>query len=161
MVRGHHRGGMPAQTKPQNPVTVRMFTQRFSSTRLGARLARHLAVQRLDAWGIPYDSEMSDACAIIVAELAANAVTHGRVRGRDFELRLTLSADTLRIEVSDARTEKRPREGLPDGESGRGLLLVAALADRWSVHDRVPVGKTVRAEIALRCQSSTLTFGQD
>jgi anti-sigma regulatory factor (Ser/Thr protein kinase) len=126
-----------------------MFTQRFSSTRLGARLARHLAVQRLDDWGIPYDTESSDVAAVLVAELAANAVTHGRVPGRDFELRLTLSADTLRIEVSDARAEKRPREVTPDGESGRGLLLVAALADRWSVHDRVPVGKTVRAELTL------------
>jgi hypothetical protein len=35
------------------------------------------------------------------------------------------------------------------GESGRGLLLVAALAERWSVHDRVPAGKTVRAELTL------------
>jgi hypothetical protein len=65
--------GMPAQTKRQNPVTVRTFTQRFSSSRLGARLARHLAVQRLDAWGIPYGSEVSDASAIVVGELAANA----------------------------------------------------------------------------------------
>ncbi|MBT2389181.1 ATP-binding protein [Streptomyces sp. ISL-1] len=126
-----------------------MFAQRFSSTRLGARLARHLALHRLDDWGIPYDTDPSDAAAVIVAELAANAVTHGRVPGRDFELRLTLSADTLRIEVSDARTEKRPKEVLPDGESGRGLRLVAALAERWSVHDRVPVGKTVRAELTL------------
>ena len=140
---------MPAQTKPQDPVTVRVFAQRFSSTRLGARLARHLAVQRLDAWGIPYDTDLSDAAALIVAELAANAVTHGRVPGRDFELRLTLTADTLRIEVSDARGERRPREVQPEGESGRGLLLVAALADRWSVHDRVPVGKTVRADVCL------------
>jgi anti-sigma regulatory factor (Ser/Thr protein kinase) len=142
-------GGMPAQTKRQTPVTVRMFTQRFSSTRLGARLARHLAVQRLDDWGIPYGTDPSDAAAVLVAELAANAVTHGRVPGRDLELRLTLSADTLRIEVSDARAEKHPREVTPDGESGRGLLLVAALAERWSVHDRVPVGKTVRAELTL------------
>lgn len=126
-----------------------MFTQRFSSTRLGARLARHLAVQQLDGWGIPYGTDLSDAAALIVAELAANAVTHGRVPGRDFELRLMLTDDTLRIEVSDARAEKRPREVTPDGESGRGLLLVAAFADRWTVLDRVPVGKTVRAEIAL------------
>ena len=34
-------------------------------------------------------------------------------------------------------------------ESGRGLLLVEALADRWGVFDRVPVGKTVRAEVDL------------
>ncbi|MFE6461484.1 ATP-binding protein, partial [Streptomyces cinereoruber] len=34
-------------------------------------------------------------------------------------------------------------------EGGRGLLLVGALASRWSVLDRVPVGKTVRAELDL------------
>ncbi|MFF0063168.1 ATP-binding protein [Streptomyces sp. NPDC005279] len=122
---------MPARTRHQDPVAVRMFAQRFSSTRLGARLARHPAVQRLDVWGIPYDSEVSDAAEFAeLAELAANAVTHGRLPGRDFELRLTLSADTLRIEASDARGEKRPQEVLPDGASGRGLVLVAVPADR-------------------------------
>lgn len=100
-------------------VTVRVFTMRFSATRLGARLARRLAVHRLHQWGFPYGSELSDSAAVVVAELAANAVTHGRVPGRDFELRLaTLSyahagADaarpaTLRIEVADTRTEKLP-----------------------------------------------------
>lgn len=49
-------------------------------------------MQRLDDWGIPYGTDPSDGAAAIVAELAANAVTHGRVPGRDFELRLTLTA---------------------------------------------------------------------
>lgn len=30
------------------------------------------------------------------------------------------------------------------------MLLVEALADRWGVLDRVPVGKTVVAELDLR-----------
>ncbi|WP_326621303.1 ATP-binding protein [Streptomyces decoyicus] len=149
---------------PQASVTVRVFTMRFSATRLGARLARRLAVHRLHQWG--YGSELSDSAAVVVAELAANAVTHGRVPGRDFELRLaTLSyADTgadaarpatLRIEVADTRTEKLPPspEKLasppPDCETGRGLPLVAALAARWEVVDRAPVGKVVRAELDL------------
>ncbi|MCP3822410.1 ATP-binding protein, partial [Streptomyces sp. A3M-1-3] len=78
-------------------------------------------------------------------------LTHGRVPGRDFELGLTLRPDALRIEVSDARRERRPMatDSETDAEAGRGLHLVAALASRWSVHDRVPVGKTVRAEIDL------------
>ncbi|MEV6654258.1 ATP-binding protein [Streptomyces sp. NPDC051219] len=128
-----------------------MFSQRFSATRLGARLARHLAVHRLDVWGIPYGTGISDSAASIVAELAANAVTHGRVPGRDFEVRLTLRPDVLRIEVSDARRERRPMamDRAPDAEAGRGLGLVEALATRWSFHDRTPVGKTVRAEIDL------------
>ncbi|MFE7119016.1 ATP-binding protein [Streptomyces sp. NPDC057654] len=139
----------------QRIVTVRAFTQRFSSTRLGARLARHLALHQLESWGIPHASSTSSTAAVLVAELAANAVLHGRVAGRDFELRLRWTPETLRIEVSDAREERRipepgerPEPG-PESESGRGLILVEALADRWAVLDRVPVGKTVRVELDL------------
>lgn len=136
----------------QTPVTVRVFTQRFSSTPRGARLARHLAVHQLHAWGIPYGTDLSDAAALIVAELAANAVTHGRVPGRDFELRLTHLADRIRIEVTDTRSgPPRPavRPARTLDERGRGLLLVDALADRWEVVDAVPPAKTLRAEVDL------------
>ncbi|MEV8567320.1 ATP-binding protein [Streptomyces sp. NPDC051322] len=140
----------------QAPLTVRVFTQRFSSTPLGARLARHLALHQLDAWGLPHGTETSDTAALLVAELGANAVTHGRVPGRDFEVTLKLLGRTLRIEVSDTRGELRPpspgthRPTLPLlAETGRGLLLVEALADRWDVLDRVPLGKTVVAELDL------------
>ncbi|MEU7461568.1 MULTISPECIES: ATP-binding protein [Streptomyces] len=138
---------------PHTSVTVRVFTQRFSSTPKGARLARLLAVQQLDAWGVPYSSEVSGNAAVIVAELASNAVAHGRVRGRDFELTLILAGPTLRIAVSDARGERLPRvtgaPQLPETEAGRGLLLVAALADRWGVEPRQHIGKTVWAEYTL------------
>lgn len=82
-----------------------------------------------------------------LAELASNAVTHGRVPGRDFELRLVLSADHLRIEVSDARAEREPEPVREPDEGGYGLLLVAALATAWGVKDRC-VGKTVWATVA-------------
>ncbi|MFD4606974.1 ATP-binding protein [Streptomyces sp. NPDC058440] len=151
---------MTAPSAPQRPVTVSTFTQCFSSTPLGARLARHLALVQLHTWGVPHGTPLSDAAAI-VGELAANAVTHGRVPGRDFELRLTHTPDVLlRIEVSDTRGERRPpsREEAaapaPLDETGRGLFLVDALADRWEVLDRVCrgvalPGKTVRAELDL------------
>ncbi|GHI08009.1 ATP-binding protein [Streptomyces cellostaticus] len=131
-----------------------MLTQRLSSTPRGARLARHLALAQLDAWGIPHGTDTADAVAVIVAELAANAVTHGRVPGRDFELRLALLAGSVRIEVTDTREERPPgpedvREPAPLAAAGRGLLLVGALADRWEVVDRDPPGKTVRAEVDL------------
>jgi anti-sigma regulatory factor (Ser/Thr protein kinase) len=132
-----------------------VFTQRFSSTPRGARLARHLAVHRLDAWGIPYGSAVSETAALLVAELTANAVTHGCVPGRDIEVVLRLDAHTLVIDVSDTRGERRPpapetvAAADPAAEGGRGLLLVTALAKRWTVLDRVPVGKTVRAELDL------------
>lgn len=78
------------------------LTQRLSATPRGARLARRLTATQLAAWGHPHDTEVNDTAQHLVAELAANAVTHGRVPGRDFELRLLrLPENTLRIEVSD------------------------------------------------------------
>jgi anti-sigma regulatory factor (Ser/Thr protein kinase) len=137
----------------QEPVTVRMFTQRFSSTPLGARLARHLALHQLHVWGIARGTDTSDTAALIIAELAANATTHGRIPGRDFELGLFHAPGILRIDVSDTRAERRPHLTTPasGADGGRGLLLVDALADRWEVRDRVPLGKTVRAELDLPC----------
>jgi anti-sigma regulatory factor (Ser/Thr protein kinase) len=71
---------------------------------------------------------------LIVAELSANAVRHGRVIGRDFRLRLSSEGATLRVEVTDSRGESIPAlaESFNDDLDGRrGLLLVAALTDRW------------------------------
>ncbi|PWS39654.1 hypothetical protein DKT74_37230 [Streptomyces sp. ZEA17I] len=153
---------MQAPGKTQSAVTVRVFRRRFAADPGGARLARRVGLYRLHTWGIPYLSDASESAALIIGELAANAVTHGRVPGRDFELRLTHAPGdpetpgVLRIEVSDTRTECRPpgpgEIPVPaDGDdSGRGLLIVDALADRWAVVDRVPQpGKTVRAELDL------------
>ncbi|MCD9872594.1 ATP-binding protein [Streptomyces guryensis] len=143
--------GLPTS---QPSATVRAFAQCLTATPRAARLARHLAVNQLDAWGIPHGSDASDTVALIVAELAANAVTHGRVPGRDFELRLSLVTGSVRIEVTDTRAERHPRTPPPSNlleETGRGLLLVDELADRWEVLDREPPpGKTVRAEVDLR-----------
>ncbi|MFC4607078.1 ATP-binding protein [Streptomyces maoxianensis] len=139
---------------PQPALPTHHFAMRFSSTPRGARLARHLAGQRLDAWGIPYDTDAHDALTLIVAELAANAVQHGRVPGRDFHLALALASATatVRIEVTDTRTECLPALAAPadDRDCGRGLLLVECLATRWDWHPRADgPGKTVWAEYVL------------
>lgn len=126
---------------------------RFTSTRRGARLARHLAAERLDAWGLPYDSTATCNVELIVGELCANAVRHGCVAGRDFELQLAVLPGLIRIDVSDARDEQFPPTTAEppsgDAESGYGLLLVSTLATRWGVHRRDPIGKTVWAEVVL------------
>ncbi len=141
--------GRTAGTAPTAP----QFVARFSSTRRGARLARLAAAQQLADWGWEPTDELSRNVTLIVAELAANAITHGHVRGRDFELRLALAPGAaLRIEVSDARGERCPAPLFAlfsDAESGRGLVLVDALADRWGVMPRPPSGKTVWCELDL------------
>jgi anti-sigma regulatory factor (Ser/Thr protein kinase) len=135
---------------------VAELTQRLSSTPLGARLARRLAENQLALWGYPREGDANDTAQHIVAELAANAVTHGRVPGRDFELRLLLlPEDTLRIEVSDARGDRQvgfvtaaDAQAEGDGEGGRGLAIVTALSLTWGVSERA-VGKTVWAQLSL------------
>ncbi|MFD3329804.1 ATP-binding protein [Streptomyces sp. NPDC058701] len=139
-------------TAPFGPpaALVRLFTQRFSATRRGARLARMLALHELHEWGYPLSDPLAADAGLLIGELAANAVLHGRVPGRDFELRLVLLDAVLRIEVSDARADRRPVEGPPteQAESGHGLRIVAAVAAGWGVVDRL-VGKTVWAELPL------------
>ncbi len=126
------------------------FSVPLSATRRGARLARLLAAERLDAWGVPLDP-----ARLVVAELAANAVLHGKVPGRSFRLGLSLLAPrVLRVEVTDARGDRLP---VPEramavaqpAESGYGLLLVEELADRWGVREGPFPCKTVWAEFDL------------
>lgn len=136
----------------RDSVQPHTFAMQFTSSPRGARLARRLAVKRMEQWGCPPASDISCSVALLVGELTANAVCHGRVQGRDFALRLALDpkTGTVRIEVSDASPEPppvRPVDPGPDGESGRGLLLVDILADRWGTSPRHPVGKTVWAEV--------------
>ncbi|MFB7194057.1 ATP-binding protein [Streptomyces sp. NPDC056240] len=131
---------------------ARTFVQQLSSTPRGARLARLLTVTELRSWHVLPD--LTERAELVVAELAANAVLHGRVPGRDFRLALAYAppAQRLRIEVTDARGDRQPR--VPAHETsaieagGRGLLLVAALADRWDCVPYPPSGKSVRADLS-------------
>ncbi|GGS61493.1 ATP-binding protein [Streptomyces violaceus] len=131
------------------------LTLQFPSSPRGAQLARRHAVRWMGERGHPPASDVSCAVALVVGELAANAVQHGRVPGREFGLRLVLdrAAGVLRVEVADAASAKRLPTAVPssspDGESGRGLLLVDVLAERWGSVSRRPVGKTVWAELCL------------
>ncbi|GGT31620.1 hypothetical protein GCM10010271_39470 [Streptomyces kurssanovii] len=83
-----------------------------------------------------------------VAELAANAVALAcagpglRVAPHSY------AADAADRGLGHARRAPAAVPA-PLAESGRGLLLVEALTDRWVVLDRVPVGKTVRVELDL------------
>ncbi|MEU7604640.1 ATP-binding protein [Streptomyces sp. NPDC041003] len=131
------------------------FRQRFSSTRRGARLARRLAQAQLAFWGVPYGCALSDDVGLVVGELAANAVLHGRVPGRDFELRMGYDGGQhVRVAVSDTREDASPPGEPPavdpwSAEGGRGLLVVQALAREWGVapRGRGP-GKTVWADLS-------------
>ncbi|MFD6908834.1 ATP-binding protein [Streptomyces sp. DSM 116494] len=153
-------------TAPGEPlVGADHFRTMFPTTARGAHTARHAAERWLGTHrGRPepeptHDDGMATP-SLLIAELTANAALHGRVQGRNARLALTLTPTTLRIEVTDARGERLPvptlnTETEADGESGRGLLLVASLADAWGCESYPPGGKTVWAECARRAAVRT------
>jgi two-component sensor histidine kinase len=105
----------------------------------------------LTDWGI--EAARLDEILVCVSELATNALLHGVPPGRGFRIRMSLDAYALlRVELHDSGTGV-PR--IPDtadnaaDESGRGLVLVEALSDKWGVGARNP-GKIVWCEFALR-----------
>ncbi|MET9292372.1 ATP-binding protein [Streptomyces sp. NPDC003077] len=148
--------------RAQAAVTVRTFSQLFSATRRGARLARRLAACQLDEWGLPYGEEATEAVVLVVAELSANAVLHGRVPGRSFSLRLAYDAAEgfVRVEVADAHhappVKKAPAD---DADGGRGLVLVQAVAACWGVKERSGPGKVVWAEVPVPSGPATYETG--
>jgi hypothetical protein len=146
---------MQGDIRVQPPVTVSTFTQLFSCTPRGARRAWQLGTSRMDVWGYERGGEANENVTLVVAELAANAVRHGRVRGRGFRVRLVLREDVLRVEVSDARVDRLPVPSVAPDEDGRGLLMVAALSETWGVDLRQGATyKTVWAEVPVRTSVS-------
>ncbi|AXL92322.1 hypothetical protein C4J65_31580 [Streptomyces sp. CB09001] len=144
----------PSNLRVEPSAAAPHLTVLLSSTPRGARLARRLAGQQLAAWGTPYDSETSQAVALVTAELAANAITHGRNPGRDFRLTLLHLTEhgVVRIEMTDTRPGYLPRgpgaePAATDAVSGRGLLLVETYSERWGCEVRDAYTKTVWAEV--------------
>ena len=88
----------------------------------------------------------SDDSELILTELVTNATLHGKP---PVTVGIQVSPDHARMEVADASpgTPVRPVHG-PEAMTGRGLLLVEALSERWGVDAR-PEGKLVWAEIGL------------
>ncbi|OKJ26727.1 ATP-binding protein [Streptomyces sp. CB01580] len=120
--------------------------------------SRRRAARLIAEWGHP---ELSSDAALLVSELATNALLHGAVPERLFRVRLALMPGVLRIEVSDACGERPCGPGARVGagdESGRGLLIVDRVADRWGAESRT-VGKTVFAELALTARGVKTPVG--
>ncbi|MEV6956793.1 ATP-binding protein [Streptomyces sp. NPDC051183] len=108
--------------------------------------AREFASATLHAWGVTC---RRDDVSLCVSELATNALLHGVPPGRGYRVRLLRFEELVRVEVHDSgRGWPRVAARDPAAEGGRGLQLVAAVADRWGVGLRVP-GKVVWCEFGV------------
>jgi hypothetical protein len=109
----------------------------FTAEPRSVSLARAFVRRELHARGA--DRYGEDA-ALVVSELATNAVTRARA---PFVVRLLLRPGHARVEVSD-----------PD-ESGRGLLVVAAVARSWGVGTAGGSDPLIWAEVGPGSRSRT------
>lgn len=85
---------------------------------------------------------------VVVSELAGNAIRHCGALG---EVTVGLRDNLVRVAVFD-REDRPPTLRTPNAESdsGRGLQLVSALSEHWSVdHDVQHGGKAVWAELKI------------
>ncbi|MDT9689246.1 ATP-binding protein [Streptomyces sp. P9(2023)] len=95
---------------------------------------RRIVRTHLRAWGLPDQTEVVQAC---VTELVANVINHVGI-GTPTTLALSMRDTYLRIEVSDPDTRALPTllQATTNSESGRGMLMVDVLSDRWGVQLR-------------------------
>lgn len=166
-------GSIPLQRDiVQRPgTTAATGTQPVARTSLPGNLlapaaARRFVTAALDEWtglGLPaavgFSERLSDDAAMIVSELVTNAVVHA---GTAVELLFRLEEATedeeaaLVLEVSDhhpARTVRGDHAHSSEGvgepaDYGRGLDIVAALAERWGITYRTGT-KTVWARLPV------------
>lgn len=115
--------------------------------------ARHQAVDGIRGWSAELDDDVVHTAALVISELLTNAVRYAGAG--QISLTARLIGTVLRIEVCDSNS-LLPEPDLPaeDSESGRGLLLVAALTDRHGA-EPTPTGKRCWAEIPLPTPSGT------
>ncbi len=87
------------------------------------------------------DGEPMETAVLLTSELGSNAVRHA---GSDFTVGVTVDDDELTVTVTDSSgVEPVRRSPEPLATSGRGILIVEALAHRWGVDASSDGGKSV------------------
>ncbi|UZJ33754.1 ATP-binding protein [Streptomyces endophytica] len=121
-------------------------------TPAAAASARRRLVAAIRDWGLPAGSEPLHAAELMAGELLSNAVQHAGPGAVTVTARC--DGNAIRVEVSDStRDLPRPRSPSQDDEHGRGLSIVAALADRYGTEPTAS-GKRCWAEVHLQAVSS-------
>ncbi|MFM9615896.1 ATP-binding protein [Streptomyces sp. V2] len=92
--------------------------------------------------------EVTHAVELALTELVTNV--HRHVPDRRCQVLILRQPNAIRVEVTDPSPQlPAPIRDLPlDAESGRGLVLVDALTDKWGIDPVGLLGKTVWFECA-------------
>ncbi|MEW2634674.1 ATP-binding protein [Streptomyces sp. NPDC048389] len=94
-------------------------------------LLRRIAAEHLAKWRL---ADMEGDVSLVLTELVTNAFRYGA--GPTIGVRCRRLTAHIRIEVDDGSPKPPcPRQAGAEEESGRGMWIVAAVADRWGVSD--------------------------
>jgi anti-sigma regulatory factor (Ser/Thr protein kinase) len=103
--------------------------------------ARHFISETLTSWG---ENELGWDGALIISELATNAIIHG---GSAFRASIERTANVVRIAIEDVGPGlPQSRRAFHSALDGRGLAIVEELSDRWGC-DRLDDGKAFWVEL--------------
>jgi anti-sigma regulatory factor (Ser/Thr protein kinase) len=117
--------------------------------------ARRTLSDDLRAAGV-FDQAISDA-ALVISELVSNAILHAYpLPGERLQVGWTIANGVVEVEVSDGGSATMPHAGEPTvaSVSGRGLAIVAHLAQAWGVRTD-DVGLTVWAILPVPGQDDS------
>ncbi|QUI35727.1 ATP-binding protein [Streptomyces alfalfae] len=134
-----------AATKP-NALGAPGYSETLPCVMESAGTARRLVRAALETWNL---GTLVEDAELVVSELASNSITHSGSR------LMRVAVDRIGdyrvcIAVSD-KSRQAPAAGhvSDEDESGRGLFLVEAFAERWDTDYRA-WGKVVWAELVAK-----------
>ncbi|BFU46235.1 ATP-binding protein [Krasilnikovia sp. MM14-A1004] len=136
-----------ALRNPGGMVTPPWVCERYPAAPEATAASRRLVVRACHQWDA---LDAIDDAQLVVSELTANAVEHGR---GDVIVSVDLRDGTLTIAVRDENpAPPTPREAEPDRhplrDRGRGLVIIERVSTGWGSLPRYPAGKTVWATLA-------------
>ncbi|GAA4988980.1 SpoIIE family protein phosphatase/ATP-binding protein [Streptomyces hyderabadensis] len=100
---------------------------------------RSQVTRRLDEWGL---DELAFTTELILSELVTNAIRYG---GETVHVRVVRDRSLICEVFDSSSTSPHLRYAAMTDEGGRGLFLVAQLAERWGTR-YTPAGKVIWAE---------------
>ncbi len=117
--------------------------------------ARRLVVAILREWRVPLSEVALGELELCASEIIANALVHTRER---CVVTIHWCGARVRVEVADRGGELEDRERDEGATSGRGLLLVEALASAWGWYPTTE-GKVVWFEYPETSEAPCPTYG--
>jgi anti-sigma regulatory factor (Ser/Thr protein kinase) len=154
---------MPEATAPR-PLPARTHRQRegpvirdrsivLDAADTAARAARATLRECLTAWQLPH---LQDDAELILDELVVNAVTASRQAAPEGEppapitVKIAVEHGELLLQAWDPDPTPPPPDYAPGpwDESGRGLLIIKALAHQWGTSPGTNGGKHVHATLS-------------